>query len=157
MTHRLLLLTELERIVGNCCRIIQLMRPEHKDYRPQENMRDMSELANHLAQIPAVDLKIMRGAEENEVIELENQLTRPNPNGWCEVMEEGLADLHRFMEKLTLNEFENSTGTAFYGRTQTYAQWLLEVITHIYHHRSQLFTYMKLNGYDVNTATLYDS
>ncbi|MCR8998409.1 DinB family protein, partial [Brevibacillus laterosporus] len=28
-------------------------------------------------------------------------------------------------------------------------------VTHIFHHRSQLFTYLKLRGYEVNMFVLY--
>jgi uncharacterized damage-inducible protein DinB len=155
MTGRALLLTELEYIVDNCCRLLSMVQTEHLTYRPQENMRTMAELMNHLAQIPAVDLKIMRGASEEEVVEIEQSLGRDETKSMCEVMKQGAEDLSRFMQRLSLDDFENGAGMAFYGRTQTYSQWLLEAVTHIFHHRSQLFTYLKLNGYDVSTRDLY--
>jgi len=33
--------------------------------------------------------------------------------------------------------------------------WLLDIITHSYHHRAQLFTYLKQLGLPVDMATLY--
>lgn len=155
MTGRQLILEELRRIAKNCCKLLEMAKVEHLDYRPKENMRSLRELGNHLAQVPAVDLKIMRGVPESEVQKLEGSLMRDDPRDWCAVMREGVDELAHFVEHLTYDEYENGSGTAFYGRTQTYAQWLLEVVTHIYHHRSQFFTYLKLNGYNVNTRTLY--
>lgn len=156
MTGRSLLLSELERIVGNCCRFFELVKAEHNAWRPREGIRSLVELANHLAQVPGVDLRIMKGTKEEELIELERKLARDDGTGWAAVMREGAEDLSRFVQHLSLDQFENGSGTAYYGRTQTHAQWLLEAITHIYHHRSQLFLYLKLNGYEVSTRTLYE-
>jgi uncharacterized damage-inducible protein DinB len=156
MTGRGLLLKELEKIVANCCRLSGMLRAEHLGYRPQQNMRSMLELVNHLSQIPAVDFRIMQGDTEEQIVALEDQLNREEPRDWHSVMRDGAAALARYIEHLTHDDYENASGTAFYGRTQTNAQWLLEIITHCYHHRAQLFMYMKLNGYDVNTRTLYE-
>jgi len=155
MTGRGLLLAELEKVTENCCRLFSLVQEEHLSWRPQDNMRSLSELANHLAQIPAVDLHIMQGVPEPKLIELEENLQRASQEQWSSVMRQGCEELTGFMAKLSFDEFENNSGTAYYGRTQTFVQWLLEVVTHIFHHRSQLFMYLKLNGYDVDTRTLY--
>lgn len=155
MTGRLQLLEELKRITENCSRLLALAQDEHLDYRPQDGMRSLAELGNHLAQIPSIDLTILRGATEKEVQDRERELARPDPAGWQEVLRDGQTELHRYIERLSLDEYENNSGTAFYGRTQTNAQWLLEIVTHLYHHRAQFFMYLKLNGYDVSTKTLY--
>ncbi|WP_371268621.1 DinB family protein [Bacillus licheniformis] len=39
------------------------------------------------------------------------------------------------------------------GMTQS--RWLTETLTHIFHHRAQLFNYLKQLGYDVNMFDLY--
>ena len=161
MTTKGLLLRELEWITGNCARLLALVRADDLDYRPRDNMRTLRQLGHHLAQIPAVDLAIMRGLKQEEVQAEEDRLTREAeeralPAGWQGVIGGGAKDLGRFMETLSMNDFEAGSGSAFYGRTQTYAQWLLETTTHVYHHRAQLFMYLKMLGYDVNSRTLYD-
>lgn len=156
MTCRGLLFAELERAVANCQRLFRLAGTEHYAWKPREGMRSFSELANHLAQVPSVDLLILRSAPEAEIVALEAELVRSDAEGWCAVIQDGCQQLQRLMEKLSYDNFENDSGTAYYGRTQTYAQWLLEAITHIYHHRAQLFTYLKLLGYPVSTRTLYE-
>lgn len=160
MTTRSLLLTELAFIVRNSERLLGMLKPEHSDYRPAAaegvRIRSLSELANHLAQLPQVDLAIMRGLSEEEVGKLERELWRREPHELIRVLREGLAELNRFMEQMSMTQFEAGSGTAYYGRTQTYSGWLLETLTHMYHHRAQLFTYLKLLGYQVDTRTLYD-
>jgi uncharacterized damage-inducible protein DinB len=156
MTGRGLLLAELERIARNCCQILRLARPDDYQFSPGRGMRTLFECCNHLAQIPLVDLRILRGAKQDEVRELEESLNREDVEAWCELLREGNSEVRRFMETLTFDAYENGSGTAFYGRTQTHAQWLLEIVTHMYHHRAQVFLYLKLLGYPVDTRTLYE-
>ena len=156
MTGRALLLSELERIAANVSRMLALIKPEHYGYRPQDNLRTLLELANHLAQIPAIDLRILRGDKEPEIVRCESELRRESSSELRDVLREGVRDMANYFEHLSFDDYENGSGTAFFGRTQTHAQWLLEAITHLYHHRAQLFMYLKLNGYDVNTRTLYE-
>ncbi len=156
MTGRGLLLSELDKITGNICRMLALVKPEHFGYSPQEGMRTLKQLATHLAQIPLVDFRLLRGDDEAAIVALEEQLAREDVDGWINLLKDGKTELTRYYERLSLDEFENNSGTAYYGRTQTNAQWLLEIIGHLYHHRSQLFMYLKLNRYPVGTRTLYE-
>lgn len=155
MTGRGLLLNELDWIVANCCRLFALAKPDHLDWSPLEGVRTLKQLANHLCQIPAVDLRIIKGDGEQEVEKYETELSTDSAERWCAMMKDGARDLRRFMELLSFDDYENGSATAYFGRTQTHARWLLEVVTHIYHHRAQLFMYLKLNGYAVGTRDLY--
>lgn len=161
MTARTILLRELEWVCKSCSRLFALARPADLDFRPRENMRSLRELGHHLAQIPFVDTALMRSLPEAEVHAEEDRLTALAeeaglPAGWRDVIREGSTELTRFLDAMTMAEFEGGSGTAYFGRTQTYPLWLLETVTHLYHHRSQFFTYMKLLGYDVSTKNLYD-
>ena len=155
MTGRGLLLNELDWIVANCCRLFELIKAEHLDWRPRDDMRPLKELVNHLAQIPAVDLRIVKGDGEMDVEKLEESLDNDNPATWCGVMKDGARDMRRFMELLSFDDYENGSATAYFGRTQTHARWLLEAVNHIYHHRAQVFMCQRLIGYDVGTRELY--
>lgn len=155
MTSRGLLLNELEHVLRNCRRIIDMIKPDDLAFRPTAQMRSLEELINHLAQIPSIDLLIMKGGEEKEIQEREKKLFARSRDEISEVMKTGIEDMTRFMEGLSMDEFETGTGLAFYGRSQTYQQWLLETVTHVYHHRAQLHMYLKIKGYPVDTNTLY--
>ncbi|MDQ7825218.1 MAG: hypothetical protein RDV48_20620 [Candidatus Eremiobacteraeota bacterium] len=61
----------------------------------------------------------------------------------------------QFYGALTPEQYRNGIGRAFYGHEATLPEWLLEIITHGYHHRSQLFTYLKILGSPVDMSTLY--
>ena len=155
MTSRGLLLNELEHVLRNCRMIIDLIKPDDLGYRPAASMRSLEELINHMVQIPSIDLLIMKGAEEKEVQDREKKLFARSRDELYAVIATGIEDMTRFMESMGLDEFETGTGLAFYGRSQTFQQWLLETVTHVYHHRAQLHMYLKLKGYPVDTNTLY--
>lgn len=149
------LLDQLGWITDNCCRMFELIQDDAHSFCPQEGMRNLAQIANHLAQVPAIDLAIMKGGKEKEVQDLEVSLECATPAAWAAMMAQGKDELYHYMDHLSLDQYENDSGTAFYGRTQTNAQWLLEVITHLYHHRSQLYLYLKLSGCKVNASGLY--
>jgi uncharacterized damage-inducible protein DinB len=155
MTGRGLLLNELDWIVANCCRLFALVKPEHLSWTPREGLRTLKELANHLAQIPAVDLRIIKGDGELDIEKFERELDSESADRWCAAMKDGAREVRRFMELLSFDDYENGSATAYFGRTQTHARWLLEFVTHAYHHRAQFFMYLKLNGYEVGTRDLY--
>src|ERR1041384_5716280 len=102
MTTRGILLRELEWIAGNCGRILALARSADLDFRPEGatgapagNLRTLRQLGHHLSQIPAVDLAVMRGLTEPEVVAEEQRLTAAAdsaglPAGWGEALRGGL-------------------------------------------------------------------
>jgi hypothetical protein len=124
------------------------------DFRAHEDMRSIYELTNYLAQVPQVDMRIIRGDDEEKIRALEQELARENPAGWGEVLRLGMEESTRFYEGLTMDVYENGSATAYYGRTQTHARWLVETISRMYHHRSQLIIFMKLSGSEIRTDSV---
>lgn len=153
--HQQDLLKALTQLNGSLEELFAQIQPEHLEWRPRENMRSVLELANHLAQVPGIDLTILQGATQQEVRALEASLHRSNPAELIHVWRSGLGAVAEFYGGLTPEQFEQQTGTAFYGHSAPLSEWLLEIITHAYHHRAQLFTYLKQLGRPVDMFTLY--
>lgn len=149
------LLKALSQLNGSLEELFAQIQPDQLDWRPRENMRSVLELANHLAQIPAADLKIMLEAAEPDVRKLAQDLHRSAPGELIHVWRSGLGALAEFYGALTPQECDEKVGRAYYGHTATYSEWLLEMVTHGYHHRAQLFTYLKMLGRPVDMFTLY--
>lgn len=150
--HLLKGLTDLTKSID---RLFGLIPADQLEYRPRENMRTLMELANHLAQVPAVDLAILQGKSQEEVRELERRLTRATPAELTAVWQEGVQAVAGYFAALTPEQFLTLEGEAFYGHAAPMHEWLLEIITHSYHHRSQVFTYLKIMGLPVDMFTLY--
>lgn len=149
------LMKTLTQLNGSLEELFAQIQPDQLDWRPRENMRTVMELANHVAQVPSVDLAILQGGTEAEVRALEGSLRRSSPAELVHVWRSGLGAVAEYYGTLTPEEFETKVGTAFYGHAMPMSEWLLEIITHAYHHRAQLFTYLKMLGRPVDMFTLY--
>jgi uncharacterized damage-inducible protein DinB len=152
--HQQNLVKGLQQLSGSLEELFSQIQTD-TTWRPRENMRTLLELANHLAQIPALDLAILQGSSEPAVRAMESTLTVLDPSELIHTWHLGLARVTEYFNGLTEEEFEQKVSTAFYGHKATQAEWLLEIITHTYHHRAQLFTYLKLLGRPVDMFTLY--
>lgn len=151
-----LLFEELELIVRTTTNLLAKVKPEDVAFRPQPDMRTLRELAEHLAAIPEVDLLILQEHTAEEVRILEQRFTETEFSKLGAAMAEGLKPLRQYMNTLTEEDFLHKKTTPFYlehGTAQ--AKWLIEIVTHAQHHRSQLFTYMKMHGYEVSMFDLY--
>lgn len=152
-----MLFEELELIVRTASNLIIRISPEDLDFRPAANMRSLQELAIHLVSVPYVDLLILQENAEPVIREAEQGIeAEGSPEGWVNRMKSGAASLKTYMESLSEEDFLHRTTRPFYlehGTAQ--AKWLIEIVTHAQHHRAQLFTYLKIKGYDVSMFDLY--
>lgn len=149
------LLAELRFLRTTIERLLAQATPEEAGYRPAESMRTMLELANHLVQIPAIDLRCLREEPREAVQAQEQALHRDRFDQLLPVWDQGYAELAAHFAQMPEADFEGKVTQAFYGHAATQKKWLLDVVTHAYHHRAQLFTYLKLRGKPVDMFTLY--
>lgn len=151
-----MLFEELELIVRTTSNLLAKIKPEDYDFRPQPNMRTLRELAEHLTAVPAVDLLILQEHSAEEVRELEGRFAEAAFASLEASLSEGLETLRQYMAALPEEDFLHRKTKPFYldhGSAQ--AKWLIEIVTHAQHHRGQLFTYLKMQGYDVSMSDLY--
>ncbi|MGC5775746.1 DinB family protein [Paenibacillus pabuli] len=151
------LLKELETGVRTGASLIRLIRPEDWAYRPQENMRSLVELVHHFIQITASDLAIMQEKGEAEVGLVENSLSGIEDIEKLEAtLWSNLEAYKAYILSLSEEDLLNRSTKAFYmehGHLQ--AQWQIETLTHVFHHRSQLYSYLKQQGHELNFYMLY--
>ncbi len=155
-TVRELLMAELALAVRTTGALLEKVTPELWGFRPREEMRTVLELANHLTQIPLVDLAILQERSQEEVHALEQALSASDAPHMRANMENGLNELSAYMSGLSEHDFLHKQSKPFYmehGSTQ--AKWLVEIVTHAFHHRAQLFTYLKESGVAINMFDLY--
>jgi uncharacterized damage-inducible protein DinB len=119
-------------------------------------MRTLLALANGVGQSLLIDARMLIGASQEEIADLESELWSDDQTAWCEMLRDGFEQLRRFMEELSFDQYENGSCTAYYGRTQTHASWLLEFLTHLCHQRAQLHLYLRLLGYKIDPQLLTD-
>lgn len=150
------LLEELKAGVRTTRNLLAKIEADQWTYRPAENMMSLLELARHLAQIPLIDLAILQEKEEVEVKRLEKETEYETADKLTALMEQGLEELSRYMKSLTEEDFLHKETRPFYANhLSTQAKWLTEIVTHVFHHRAQLFNYLKQLGHPVNMFDLY--
>lgn len=151
------LLDELELAVRTSEALITRIQPEQWDYRPAENMRTLLQLVHHLVSIPASDLAIMQEKTQEEVQKVETAVSGlTDPEQLAAQYRLHYETLHACMISLSEDELLHKSTKAFYlehGMVQS--KWLIEIVTHTFHHRSQLYNYLKQLGHDLNFLMLY--
>ncbi|WP_240941217.1 DinB family protein [Paenibacillus sp. HB172176] len=153
-----LLFQELTLIARTSLKLIGKLEGENWTYRPQANMRSMEELVHHLVAIPSVDLLILQenGRETVRAMEESVEAEGHSKEALSAVLDKGMNDLRAYMEGLSDEEFLHKETAPFYIDHPTkQAKWLIEIVTHLQHHRAQLFQYVKALGHDVNMFDLY--
>jgi uncharacterized damage-inducible protein DinB len=150
------LLEEFYTVVRTTNNLLKKTEPSMYDFRPADNMRSFLELANHLVQIPHIDLAILQEKSEKDIRELEKKLSAENVAELTHVLDEGYHLLKSYFLSLSEEDFLNKETKAFYAeKGMSQAKWLVEIVTHAFHHRAQLFTYLKQTKHEVNMFDLY--
>jgi uncharacterized damage-inducible protein DinB len=150
------LLEEFYTVVRTTNNLLKKADPSVYDFRPADNMRSFLELANHLVQIPHIDLAILQEKSEQDIRELEKKLSAENVAELTHVLDEGYHLLRSYFLSLSEEDFLNKETKAFYAeKGMSQAKWLVEIVTHAFHHRAQLFTYLKQTKHEVNMFDLY--
>ncbi|SEG57059.1 DinB family protein [Paenibacillus sp. UNC499MF] len=151
------LLDELELSVRTSETLIRRIGPEEWAFTPGDNMRTLLQLVHHIVAIPASDLAILQEKSQPEVELVENGAQDiTDPEQLAERLRTHFDTLKAYMVSLSEEELLNKETKAFYlehGMPQI--KWLIEIVTHLFHHRSQLYNYLKQNGHELNFFMLY--
>ncbi|WFA06520.1 DinB family protein [Bacillus sp. HSf4] len=156
-TMRDVLLHEMETGVRSTCLLFEKVKESDWSYRPADNMRSLKELACHLAAIPESDLAIMQEKKQSDIAVIENRYGDfQSADDMTQAMKTGFEQLKTYFVSMSDQALLTKKTTPFYleeGMTQS--RWLAETFTHIFHHRAQLFNYLKQLGYQVSMFDLY--
>ncbi|QKS69897.1 DinB family protein [Paenalkalicoccus suaedae] len=151
------LLEELDLGRRSMAGLLRKLREEDWAWRPAENMRSVRELAEHTAAIFEVDLHIWQEHDHATIQKIEKRYAElATADELIDAMNEGFETYESYMLGLTDEEFLTKKTTPFYAEEgQTQLHWLVEEVSHFFHHRGQFFTYLKQRGYDISMFDLY--
>ncbi|UTH13475.1 DinB family protein [Macrococcus equipercicus] len=119
--------------------------------------RTCLELLRHIVLLPEADYRLSQGAAEEEIRQFyfywEKELTT------IEMLEARL-DLSFIMLEDAYKELEQEDlvrrSRSYWGTAYSQTEWLLTILTHLSHHRSQLFSFLKVEGEDLRTIQLFE-
>lgn len=151
------LLDELELAIRTSEVLIKRVMPEEWGYQPKENMRTLQQLVHHLVSVSASDFAISQEKAQQEVAKIENSVCDvTDPDQLAEQLRLNYETLRQYFVSLSEDDLLQKSTQAFYlehGTVQI--KWLIEIVTHLFHHRSQLYNYLKQLGHELNFVMLY--
>lgn len=150
------LLAELERGIRTMEGLLKKVEEKDWTYRPAENMRSLQELARHIISAPEVGLNLWQEKDQETIQNLEAVYEQlESTEMMIKEMNEGFHKYKAYMMSLSDEDFLTKKTQPFYleeGEIQ--AHWLVEDVSHLFHHRAQFFNYLKQLGYDINMFDL---
>ncbi|WP_054706603.1 DinB family protein [Bacillus sp. JCM 19041] len=151
------LLHELEIGIRSMEGLLKKVRSEDWGFRPTEQMRSLMELAQHIVAIPEIDLNIWQEKDQETIQVLEEKYNKlESTDDLISAMNDGFNEYKAYMTSLSDQDFLSKETKPFYlEKREIQAHWLVEEVSHLFHHRGQFFTYLKQLGYDVNMFDLY--
>lgn len=111
---------------------------------PITNKRSIMEIFRHIAVICRADHVISCEATEDEMCEFYN---RNEPNTLQEIrvhLSENYLYLYQVYAEYTKEQLFESK-TSYWGVSYTRYEWLIEIVSHVYHHRGQLHSLLAQN------------
>jgi len=153
--NRSQLLFQLKAVTQSITDIFRLCPVDRLHERPAAHMRSLLELGNHFAAVPLVDLAVLQSNPGQVTETIEETLHGAGPADWIEIFERGARAVEEYFESMPEEEFETRTSRAHYGAAHEQAVWLLELIAHVYHHRGQLYIYLKMMHVRADVEHLY--
>ena len=140
--------------------MLKMIPPDKLDWKPAENFMSMGQLICHLGDGIGAELRMA----------MENSFPKPGETGGmpelaklptCTVqealakLEKDKSTLRTILEGVTEEEFATKIVSVPWGWQSNMERMALNFRDHFVHHKMQLFTYLKLLGFPVNTETLY--
>lgn len=130
-------LNQIKLALTTTIKIIDQLEEDDLPKRPSPHKHSIGELLIHIATICSADLLISSGTSQEEMNTFYSTVSYENLN------EIKYAILHHFqrLEEVYMDYTEaelQQCVTSYWGLSYTRYEWLLEILTHVYHHRGQL-------------------
>jgi uncharacterized damage-inducible protein DinB len=139
---------QLQFISDTIIELFQQVDKELLHKRPIANKMSVWEVCVHLSQIPGADLHIQ---EEYSKQQMTEYYQTHMPNSMETVIshfKDGIEELILYYNDLSKEELERQFKT-YWGSEYSEAEWFVQIVNHLVHHRSQLYQYFHLLNRDV--------
>lgn len=123
---------------------MEVIQPDDWQKQPIAGKRSVYEVAVHIAVLLEADVRISTGATAEEMAQF---YAIPVPTGQ---LVDRLDQSWQYYQDRLAGGF--ATEPTYWGVRDSSSGWLVEAAVHLYHHRSQLFDYLNLLGYDIELA-----
>ena len=137
------------------------MIPEDKlDWKPAAGFMSMGQLIHHLCDggIGEALRKTISGdwpSQEELEASMKQEMPACSVEEALDKLETDRTVLKATLSQVTEEDFENKLVSVPWGWEAKIEMMGLQFLSHFFHHKMQLFMYLKLLGFPVNTTTLY--
>lgn len=147
---------ELEFLRKNLIHYLRYWPAGEEDWRPAPNAYRLLDLASHLFGLPKAYAAVLREAPREEIFRLTGgPWTARGPEDLQRLLEEGMDEFRSLLAAVPDAEFSARPVPWPFGEPMTPERLVLNLVTHIYHHRGQFHIYLKQLGAPVDTETVY--
>ncbi len=136
--------------------MLKMVPADKLDWKPGETFMTLGQLICHLSDGIGTELRM---AFTDSWPKSEDMMSKPMPT--CSVqealdkLEKDKTTLREVLASLSEEEFANKVISVPWGWKSKMEKMALDFREHFTNHKMQLFTYLKLLGFPVNTETLY--
>jgi uncharacterized damage-inducible protein DinB len=134
--------------VKSIVEVVDCLEENDLQQRPTTTKQSIGELLGHIATICRADYYIAEGANQKEMAAFYSSVSLDSK----EEIKEELLNNYTFLQEqfMRFNEEQlHEEMTSYWGTTYSRYEWLLEIVTHLYHHRGQLHS-MLIHGCGVD-------
>jgi uncharacterized damage-inducible protein DinB len=154
---REMLMGELLFLQKNLPLYLKVWPEGQNDWRPAPEFQTLFELAVHLCALPSSTAAILAGEPDEEILQWNQPLKEGDAPDVRDLLDASIFHLQEVVKRFPAEEFAVAQIAQPWGPPATPAKHLLDLVTHMYHHRGQLHNYLRQLGCPVNTKTLYDA
>ncbi len=139
--------------------LIQMVPEDKLDWKPAPNFMTLGQLICHLSDSVGDALKKTVHDEWPKMENPEESLKHEMPS--CSVaqsitrLEQDRTVLRQILSEISEVDFQDKIVTVPWGWNSKIEKMSLQFLEHFFHHKMQLFLYLKLLGFPVNTESLY--
>jgi hypothetical protein len=140
--------------------MIKMVPADKLDWKPGPSFMTLGHLIHHLSSGIGTELRMLVDNSWPKLEEMQGAM-QPGAMPSCAVqealdrLEQDKATLLEVLAGVTEEEFANKIVSVPWGWENNLERMSLDFRDHFAHHKMQLFTYLKLLGFPVNTETLY--
>ncbi|RFU68666.1 DinB family protein [Bacillus sp. V59.32b] len=138
-------LHQLSVAVNSSIQMLEQTPDELLEWKPDENKRTLREMYVHLAILCKANYYIMSGYSQKEMEEFYLQANPVSKQEIKECMTDSLAFLSDKALHLTESQLSEKQ-PSYWGTVYTRYEWLLEILSHFYHHRGQIHAFLTVKG-----------
>lgn len=128
---------QIEIVIASISEMVGQLSEKDLDLRPTEGKYSIGELLEHIATIPTADGHIADGASKEQMERYYETVTMKTKEEIMDRLFENFSQLKAQFENYTEDHLYTKT-TSWWGVTNTRFEWLVQTVSHMYHHRGQL-------------------